>query len=167
MQFRASFNTGLTTRPWHMLAGFLPCWLISSFPSVPALLLVLDVAQHTFAFCGWWKLELVLINDESSPLHRHYTSFWSFWESTLIDLFFLPVHVLVGAPDVAQQILAVCKVVVVELVLKKNNFGCLSTSSWFWGDKPKLTLLIRIEQQRDWRSSFGFIVVGCICSGGK
>ena len=45
----------------------------------------------------------------------------------LIDLFFLPVHVPVGAPDVAQQILAVCKVVVVELVLKKNNFGFLAT----------------------------------------
>ena len=45
----------------------------------------------------------------------------------LIDLFFLPVHVPVGAPDVAQQILAVCKVVVVELVLTKNSFGCLST----------------------------------------
>ena len=29
----------------------------------------------------------------------------------LIDLFFLPVHVPVGAPDVAKQILAVCKVV--------------------------------------------------------
>ena len=47
----------------------------------------------------------------------------------LIDLFFLPVHVPVGAPDVALQILAVCKVVVVELVLTKNNFGFLATSS--------------------------------------
>ena len=47
----------------------------------------------------------------------------------LIDLFFLPVHVPVGAPDVAQQILAVCKVVVVELVLTKNSFGFLATSS--------------------------------------
>ena len=47
----------------------------------------------------------------------------------LIDLFFLPVHVPVGVPDDAQQILAVCKVVVVELVLKKNNFGFLATSS--------------------------------------
>ena len=44
----------------------------------------------------------------------------------LIDLFLLPVHVLVGAPDVALQILAVCKVVVVELVLKKNSFGFLA-----------------------------------------
>ena len=47
----------------------------------------------------------------------------------LIDLFFLPVHVPVGAPDVALQILAVCKVVVVELVLTKNSFGFLATSS--------------------------------------
>ena len=44
----------------------------------------------------------------------------------LIDLFFLPVHVPVGAPDVAQQILAVCRVVVVELVLTKNSFGFLA-----------------------------------------
>ena len=47
----------------------------------------------------------------------------------LIDLFFLPVHVPVGAPDDAQQILVVCKEVVVELVLDKNNFGFLATSS--------------------------------------
>ena len=44
----------------------------------------------------------------------------------LIDLFFLPVHVLVGAPDVALQILEVCNVLVVELVLTKNSFGFLA-----------------------------------------
>ena len=44
----------------------------------------------------------------------------------LIDLFFLPVHVPVGAPDVALQILAVCNVLVVELVLTKNSFGFLA-----------------------------------------
>ena len=44
----------------------------------------------------------------------------------LIDLLFLPVHVLVGAPDVALQILEVCNVLVVELVLTKNSFGFLA-----------------------------------------
>ena len=44
----------------------------------------------------------------------------------LIDLFLLPVHVLVGAPDVALQILEVCNVLVVELVLTKNSFGFLA-----------------------------------------
>ena len=36
------------------------------------------------------------------------------------------VHMLVGAPDVALQILAVCRVVVVVLVLTKNSFGFLA-----------------------------------------
>ena len=44
----------------------------------------------------------------------------------LNERLFLPVHVLVGAPDVALQILAVCNVLVVELVLKKNSFGFLA-----------------------------------------
>ena len=44
----------------------------------------------------------------------------------LIDLFFLPVHVPVVAPDVALQILEVCNVLVVELVLTKNSFGFLA-----------------------------------------
>ena len=44
--------------------------------------------------------------------------------SMLIDLLFLPVHMLV--PDVALQILAVCNVLVVELVLTKNSFGFLA-----------------------------------------
>ena len=44
----------------------------------------------------------------------------------LNERLFLPVHVLVGAPDVALQILEVCNVLVVELVLKKNSFGFLA-----------------------------------------
>ena len=46
--------------------------------------------------------------------------------SMLIDLLFLPVHMLVAAPDVALHILAVCNVLVVELVLTKNSFGFLA-----------------------------------------
>ena len=44
----------------------------------------------------------------------------------LIDLLFLPVHMLVGVPDVALKILAVCNMLVVELVLTKNSFGFLA-----------------------------------------
>ena len=41
----------------------------------------------------------------------------------LIDLFFLPVHVPVGAPDVAQQILAVCRVVVLSLCSQRTTLA--------------------------------------------